>query len=91
LDLADYILANDWKPENERNERNESQKKTFIKKPNTDGREIEILKDRISQRRSESKAIWQKIRMVRNQIENHFISEEAIRANKDLLRAVRGW
>lgn len=91
LDLADYILANNWMPENERNEPNEPLKKTFKKKPDELRRRIEVLRSQIDQRRSESKAIWRKIKMVRNQIGNHFIPEKAIRANKDLLRAVRGW
>jgi hypothetical protein len=52
--------------------------------------ESESLKYKIAKRRSETSEIWRKIRMVRNQIRDHFIPEEAIRANKDLLRAVRG-
>lgn len=91
LDLADYILANDWKPENEGNEQNEPPQKTFKKNPDELRREIGILRNRIEQRRSESQTIWRKIKMVRNQIRNHFIPEDAIRTNKDLLRSVRGW
>lgn len=91
LDLADYILLNDWKPENERNEQNEPPPKTFILKNDELRKEIEILGNQIEQRREESKAIWQKIKVVRNQIRNNTIPEKAIRANKELLRAVRGW
>ncbi len=91
LDLADYILLNDWKPENEGNEQNDPPQKTFKKEPFEYGREIESIKNRIGQRRNESKAIWGKIRMVRNQIRNNTISEKAIQANKKLLKAVRGW
>lgn len=91
LDLADYILLNDWKPENEGNEQNDPPQKTFTKEPFEYGREIESIKNRIGQRRNESKAIWGKIRMVRNQIRNNTISEKAIQTNKKLLKAVRGW
>ncbi|MEB2779990.1 DUF6371 domain-containing protein [Algoriphagus sp. C2-6-M1] len=92
LDLADYILTNDWKPENERNEQNEPSQKTIIKNDESlSTREIESLRSRIDQRRNQSKAIWRKIKVVRNQIRNLLIPEEAIRANKELLKAVRGW
>ncbi|WP_223276011.1 DUF6371 domain-containing protein [Algoriphagus aquimarinus] len=90
LDLADYILTNDWKPENERNEQNEPPQKTIIKNDESlSTREIESLRSRIDQRRNQSKTIWRKIKVVRNQIRNHFISEEAIRANKELLNQNR--
>lgn len=88
LDLADYILLNNWKPENEQNE---PPQKTFISKENELGKRIEFLENQIEQRREESKAIWRKIKVVRNQIRNNTIPEKAIRANKELLRAVRGW
>lgn len=91
LDLADYILLNDWKPKNERNEQNEPPQKTFLSKENQHEQTIEVIRKHIEQRRSESKAIWRKIKVVRNQIRNNTIPEKAIRANKELLRAVRGW
>ncbi|MEB2785548.1 DUF6371 domain-containing protein [Algoriphagus persicinus] len=92
LDLADYILTNDWKPENERNEQNEpSQKTIIINDESIFTREIDSFRSRIDQRRSQSKAIWQKIKMVRNQIRDCDIDENAFRSNRDLLKAVRKW
>lgn len=91
LDLADYILLNDWEPENEGNEQNDPPQKTFTKEPFEYGREIESIKNRIGQRRNESKAIWGKIKVVRKQIRDNTISEKAVQTNKKLLKAVRGW
>lgn len=89
LDIADYFLKWEW--DNEENEENEPLEKHFISEQqiNDEDEQIRNIEKQIEQRRDESKAVWEKIKLVRNEIRNNAIPGEAIRANKDLLKKYR--
>lgn len=74
---------------NEGNEENDHSEKPFFSGQNEIERirRIERLKKEIGEAESAIIKLSRKIGLVRNQIRNHFISEEAIRANKEALRS----
>ena len=79
-DLADYILFNNWRPENEGNEGNEPLQKPFISEQNLnkeEDEELEITQKQIEERRNQASKIWRKIRLVRDQIRDCQIDEKA--------------
>jgi len=93
-DLADYILFNNWRPENEGNEGNEPLQKPFISEQNLnkeEDEELEITQKQIEERRNQASKIWRKIRLVRDQIRDCQIDEKAFQSNRILLGEVRGW
>lgn len=84
LDIADYFLK--W--ENEGNEENEHLKKPFIPEQNEIER-IERLKNEIGKTESQTYEVWEKIKLVRNQIKDLRIFEAKERTNKELLKEYR--
>jgi len=92
FDLADYILLENWKAKNERNERNEPPQKHFIsgqKKTIEDDEEIRLIEKQIEKVIQDIRREEAKESKFRNEIRNSEIPGKAIRANKELLKKHR--
>jgi hypothetical protein len=77
LDLADYLIQQDWRKfRNHTSEKNESG-------------QIERVRNQTRETERAIVKVWGKIRVVRNQIKNHEISETEERTNTELLKKFR--
>ena len=92
LDLADYILENEWKPENEGNEQNEGIQKPFIR----DEKITNINNEQFDNIRKQIKKVIQSIReenkkesSLKDKIRDCEIPSGAILENKELIKRYR--